>query len=59
MITAIAIVVTDVLLFLVFVSQYRQELGMTVSGAHDTPPIRKPRPRTAPPTRPGRQIARR
>jgi len=62
MVTAIAILLTDALLFVVFVGQYRQELGMSVNGAHDIRPLRKtPRPRTAPqpPADPGRQIARR
>lgn len=62
MLTIIAILVTDLILLVVFVTQYRQELGGTVNGAHDTPPVRpKPRRRTPPPppADPGRQIARR
>lgn len=60
MATVIAIVVTDLILFVVFVAQYRQELGVSVSSDHDRPPLRpKPQHRTPPPSPPGRQIARR
>jgi hypothetical protein len=41
MITIIAIIVTDLLVLLLFVYQYRQETGLTVNGAHDLPVLRK------------------
>lgn len=41
MVVAIAIILLDVLLFVVFVCQYRQELGVSVNGAHDAPVARK------------------
>jgi hypothetical protein len=41
MVTVIAIILADVLLFLLFVYQYRQELGLTVNGSHDLPVVRK------------------
>lgn len=60
MVTVIAILVTDLLLLAVFVSQYRQELSMSVNGSHDIPPLRKKparRPaRPAPAVGPSRQI---
>ena len=62
MVTAIAILVTDVLLFVVFVAQYRQEIGMSVNGSHDIPPLRnKParQPAAPPPPARGRRITRR
>jgi len=41
MVTVIAIILADVLLFLLYVYQYRQELGLTVNGSHDLPVVRK------------------
>jgi hypothetical protein len=41
MVTIIAIVLADVLVFLLFVYQYRQEMGLTVNGSHDLPVSRK------------------
>jgi hypothetical protein len=41
MLTAIGIILADVLLFVFFVVQYRQELGITAGGAHDAPVVRK------------------
>lgn len=40
MFTVIAIIVADVFVFLLFVFQYRQELGLTVNGSHDMPVLR-------------------
>jgi hypothetical protein len=39
--TVIAIILADVLVFLLYVYQYRQELGLTVNGSHDMPVVRK------------------
>lgn len=41
MATVLGIILTDVLLFVLYVCQYRQELGLTVNGAYDTPVVRK------------------
>jgi hypothetical protein len=41
MVTVIGIILADVLVFLLFVYQYRQELGLTVNGSHDLPVLRK------------------
>lgn len=49
MMTAIGIILADVLLFVVFVCQYRQELGFSVNGSHDAPVIRKKPVRKPPP----------
>jgi hypothetical protein len=49
MMTVIGIILADVLLFVFYVCQYRQELGLSVNGSHDVPvPRRKPAPRPAP-----------
>jgi hypothetical protein len=45
MVTIIAIILADVLVFLLFVYQYRQELGFTVNGSHDQPVVRVRPPR--------------
>jgi hypothetical protein len=51
--TAFYIIVADVLLFVFYICQYRQELGLMVEGSHDEPvrrpPVRKPPPPPAPP----------
>jgi hypothetical protein len=52
MTTAIGIILADVLLFVFYVCQYRQELGLSVNGSHDVPvarkkPVRKPPPAAA------------
>jgi hypothetical protein len=65
MVTAVGIILADVLLFVLFVCQYRQELGLSVNGSHDTPVVRKkpvknpPPPPTAAgtPAGRGRQVA--
>ena len=54
MTTIIAIIVADVLLFLFYVYQYRQELGLTVNGSHDLPVVRK-KPVPKPPAPTGEQ----
>jgi hypothetical protein len=41
MLTAIGIILADVLLFVFYVVQYRQELGISASGSHDAPVVRK------------------
>jgi hypothetical protein len=41
MVTVIAIILADVLIFLLFMYQYRQEMGLTVNGSHDLPVLRK------------------
>jgi hypothetical protein len=41
MLTAIGIILADVLLFVFYVVQYRQELGLSSSGSHDAPVVRK------------------
>jgi len=35
------IILADLFVFLLFVYQYRQELGLTVNGSHDLPVVRK------------------
>jgi hypothetical protein len=45
MVTIIAIILADVLVFLLFVYQYRQELSLTVNGSHDLPVVRAKPPR--------------
>lgn len=40
MFTVIAIILADVFVFLLFVYQYRQELGLAVNGSHDLPVVR-------------------
>lgn len=50
MATIIWIIVADVIAFLLFAYQYRQELGLTVNGEHDLPVVRKkPAGKPAPP----------
>jgi hypothetical protein len=49
MVTAIGIILADVLLFVFYVCQYRQELGLSVNGSHDTPVARKKPKRPPPP----------
>ena len=58
MATAIGIILADVLLFVVFVCQYRQELGISVNGAHDAPVARKKPVRNPPPAATGRVAGR-
>jgi hypothetical protein len=41
MVTVIGIILADVFVFMLFAYQYRQELGLTVNGAHDLPVVRK------------------
>lgn len=41
MVTIIAIILADLLVFLIYVYQYRQEFGLTVNGSHDLPVLRK------------------
>jgi hypothetical protein len=63
MATALWIIVADVVLLVICVVQYRQELGLTVNGSHDEP-VRRRRSVRNPPPPPvalrasGRQIAR-
>jgi hypothetical protein len=49
MATAIGIFLADVLVFVLFVCEYRQELGISVNGAHDVPVVRKKPARHPPP----------
>jgi hypothetical protein len=64
MATAFGIILADVLLFVFFVCQYRQELGLSVNGSHDAPvvrkkPVKRPPPPPAPAPNPagrGRQV---
>jgi hypothetical protein len=64
MLTAIGIILADVLLFVFYVVQYRQELGLSASGSHDAPVVRKmpvkkppaPPAEAANPARRGRQV---
>lgn len=60
MVTAIGIILADVLLFVFYVCQYRQELGLSVNGSHDIPVARKkpkpPPPPAASPAGRGRQV---
>jgi hypothetical protein len=58
MATAIGIILADVLLFVVFVCQYRQELGISVNGAHDVPVARKKPVSNPPPAAAGRPAGR-
>jgi hypothetical protein len=51
--TAFYIIAADVLLFVFYVCQYRQELGLMVEGSHDEP-VRRPPVRKPPPVPPGR-----
>jgi hypothetical protein len=37
----IGVILADVLIFLLYVYQYRQEMGLTVNGSHDLPVLRK------------------
>jgi hypothetical protein len=50
MVTIIAIILADVFVLLLFVYQYRQEMGLTVNGSYDTPVVRAKPPKepTAP-----------
>ena len=48
MVTALGIILADVLLFVFYVCQYRQELGLSVNGSHDIPVARK-KPKPPPP----------
>jgi hypothetical protein len=41
MATVMGIILADLFVFLLFVYQYRQELGLTVNGSHDLPVLRK------------------
>jgi hypothetical protein len=41
MFTIIAIIAADLLVVLLFVYQYRQEMGLTVNGSHDLTVLRK------------------
>ncbi len=61
MVTALGIILADVLLFVFYVCQYRQELGLSVNGSHDIPVARKkpqppPPPAAANPAGRGRQV---
>jgi hypothetical protein len=61
MVTALGIILADVLLFVFYVCQYRQELGLSVNGSHDIPVARKkpkppPPPAAASPAGRGRQV---
>jgi hypothetical protein len=58
MITAIGIILADVLLFVFYVCQYRQELGLSVNGSHDAPVVRKKPVREPPPHPAGGQAGR-
>jgi hypothetical protein len=63
MVTALWIIVADVLLLAICIVQYRQELGLTVNGSHDEPVRRKRSVRNPPPPpvalpASGRQVAR-
>ena len=52
MIAIIGIILADVFVFLLFVYQYRQELGLSVNGSHDLPVVRK-KPASKPAVRAG------
>ena len=61
MVTVMGIILADVLLFVFYVCQYRQELGLSVNGSHDIPVARKkpkppPPPAAACPAGRGRQV---
>ena len=47
MMTAIGVIVVDIVLLVLFVCQYRQEIGLSVNGSHDAPVKRKPAPKPA------------
>ena len=49
MITVLVIILADVLLFVFYVCQYRQELGLSVNGSHDAPVARQKPVKTPPP----------
>jgi hypothetical protein len=40
MVTIVAIILADLLVVLLFMYQYRQELSLTVNGSHDLPVVR-------------------
>jgi hypothetical protein len=42
MVTIIGIILADVIVILLFIYHYRQELGLTVSGSGDKPIVPKP-----------------
>jgi hypothetical protein len=50
--TAFWIILGDVLLFVFYLCQYRQELGLMVDGSHDEPVRRPPAPMPSPPSPP-------
>jgi hypothetical protein len=52
MTTVLGVILADVLLFVFYVCQYRQELGLSVNGSHDTPVVRKKPARPPAPPRP-------
>jgi len=41
----IAVILADLLIFLLYIYQYRQELGLAVNGSHDMPVLRKKPPK--------------
>jgi hypothetical protein len=45
MVTIVAIILADVLVLLLFIYQYRQELSLTVNGSHDQPVVRAKPPK--------------
>ncbi len=49
--TVLGILLADVLLFVLFVFQYRQELGISVNGSHDAAVQRKKLLENPPPPR--------
>ncbi len=49
MITVVVIILADVLLFVFYVCQYRQELGLSVNGSHDAPVMRRKSVKRPPP----------
>jgi hypothetical protein len=59
MVTAVGIILTDVLLFVLFVFEYRQELGLSVNGSHDLPVARKKSVKNSPATAAGDPAGRR
>jgi hypothetical protein len=60
MVTIIAIILADLVVLLLFIYQYRQELSLTVNGSYDLPVVRaKPaKPPTAPAGAAGGQAGR-
>src|SRR5262249_30245460 len=58
MVPAIAIILWDGLLFVLFVSESRQELGISVNGPHDLPVVRKKPVQTPPPPATGNAAGR-